>query len=586
MSQIQQVKAAHDIVDVIGKRLTLQRSGTNFKAVCPFHGEKSPSFFVSPVLQRYRCFGCQKSGDVLTFLQEFDGMTFHEALKQLADEAGITLSDYRESPEDKLRGRVMEVLDLAARYYHYLLTDHAVGEPARVYLKERGVNHDSIRLFQIGFAPEGWDNLIKYLHGKKKYSMEEIEAAGLIVKGGRRGHYDRFRGRVTFPLTNHRGQVVGMSGRVLKAEAKEAKYINTPETLVYHKAELLFGLSHLYQEIRKAESVIVVEGELDVISSAQAHVNNIVAIKGSALTAAHVKLLERTVSKVLLALDSDEAGIKATKRAIEVAADSTLELRVVELVGGKDPDELARHQPGEWRRMVEGAVSVFDFLIHAAAKKHDSTSAEGKRKIMDELAPWLQRISHAVEQDVYIKKVARLLEVKEELVRSDVLKFGKRATLKLRDAPAPVEKEELSRRQRWERLGFFLVLSSSKEHQRPRAAALLELPKLSGELAHLLKLLQETSGDLSRQLSDLPADMAQLATDIWLDPEFQSLVEHPEDLSKEWQSTVTELKKLSTQEAVTELTTELEALDELEEKTPEEEAKQQELLKKIVLLQR
>ncbi|OGJ41036.1 MAG: DNA primase, partial [Candidatus Pacebacteria bacterium RIFOXYC1_FULL_39_21] len=352
MSQVQQVKDATDIVQLISERVKLVRSGSSYKGLCPFHSEKSPSFFVSEQIQRYRCFGCGETGDVYDFLQKYDGLTFAESLQHLADRAGIKLKDYQRTPEDDLRERLLEILHLTKEYYHYLLTEHKQGESARKYLKERKINSASIELFQMGFAPSGWDGLIKYLHHKKKYSLDDLQQAGLIIRGGGGRFYDRFRGRIMFPLKDHRGRVVGFSGRLLDAEPKEAKYINSPETLLYHKSRLLYGFKELLSEIQKQEAVIVVEGEFDVISSAQNHVNHIVAIKGSALTSEQVKLLARIVKKIILSLDADNAGVEATKRAIEVIGDTDIELRVIDLstleAGQKDVDELARHDPQTW----------------------------------------------------------------------------------------------------------------------------------------------------------------------------------------------------------------------------------------------
>ncbi|HPR14166.1 MAG TPA: DNA primase, partial [Candidatus Woesebacteria bacterium] len=301
MSQIQEVKDANNIVEIVGEKIDLRPSGSSFKARCPFHSEKTPSFFVHPEMQRYRCFGCGATGDVLDFLQNYDGMTFYEALKYLADRASITLKDFNRTSEDEEREQLLGILNLAKEYYHYLLTQHEAGKPALAYLKERGTNSQSIKLFNLGYSLSSWDGLIKYLHQKKKYPLELIAKTGLIIKGKGDRYYDRFRGRVMFPLKNHRGQVVGFSGRLLTAQAKEAKYINSPETSLYHKSKLLYGYSELFREIRKANKVVVVEGEFDVISSAQAHVNNVVAIKGSALTADQVDLLARVSDSVILA---------------------------------------------------------------------------------------------------------------------------------------------------------------------------------------------------------------------------------------------------------------------------------------------
>lgn len=424
MSQVQQIKEATNIVEVIGERLELQRAGGHYKAPCPFHSEKSPSFFVSESMQRYKCFGCGESGDVITFLEKYEGMTFLEALEDLAEKAGITLKKFTQSAmgsaaEDE-RKKILEVLDITKEYYHYLLTQHSVGEKARQYLKDRQIKTESVNLFTIGYSSQEWDSLFHYLTKKKKYSPELLEKAGLVIKGKKGGYYDRFRDRIMFPLRNHRGQVVGFSGRVLDPKIKEAKYINSPETSVYHKSAMLFGYAELLQHIRKAKWVVVVEGELDVIASTQAHVNEIVAVKGSALTEEHAKLLKRVVDRVILSMDTDSAGVEATKRAIKVLAPQGLEVRVAQVPAGKDPDDLVKQDPGLWRDAVKHTLSVYAFLIDQAIKAHGIGSGEAKRKVLEEVGLVLAEMSHAVEQDFYIKQLAEKLNVREDLVREDV----------------------------------------------------------------------------------------------------------------------------------------------------------------------
>ena len=239
MSQIKEVKDATNIVEVVAEKIKLENSGANFKACCPFHNEKTPSFFVNPGLQRYRCFGCGANGDVLDFLQNFEGITFYEALKTLADRAGITLKEFQKSQDDEEREKLLEIMSFAKEYYYYLLTKHEVGQIGRDYLKNRDITNESIKIFQLGFATNAWDSLLKYLHQKKKFPLNLIEKTGLIIKGRSGGYYDRFRERLIFPLKNHRGQVVGFSGRLLSQSPKEAKYINSPETLLYHKSKML-----------------------------------------------------------------------------------------------------------------------------------------------------------------------------------------------------------------------------------------------------------------------------------------------------------------------------------------------------------
>lgn len=598
MSQVQEVKQAVDIVQLISERRPLQRSGTNWRGLCPFHSEKSPSFFVSEQMQRYKCFGCGETGDVFTFLQKYEGMTFPEALQYLADRGGITLTKMSYSAEDDQRARLLEILDLAKEYYSFLLREHALGEPGRAYLKGRGTTAESIKVFQMGYALDSWDGLIKYLHGKKKYSLADLDAAGLIVsKNGK--SYDRFRGRLMFPLTDHRGRVVGFSGRVLDKDAKEAKYINSPETMLYHKSQMLFGFSQLYQEIRKANEAVVVEGEFDVISSAQAHVNNVVAVKGSALTEDHMRLLSRTVTKVILSFDMDGAGMKATQRAIEVARPFGLELRVIDLGDAtkKDPDELARSSPELWREVVKSSISVYDFFLRAAAKKYDLQTPEGKRQAIDELAPVLGQISHAVELDFYVKKLATLLDVAQQVVRADLQRFKelkKRGSTGVREKAASDDKasdaskaepKTNTRKSRMEEYVLFLLLNTEPSQIVTRAEKLKHMSFARAGVKQILQQLlalkqvyepavfaKSLAEDLQQVLFDLSVNAAYL-------PMLPTL-----NVEAEWSKAVEELIAQDIAEETQKIQAELDELDQKGTKTPEDEARSTELLKRVVLL--
>ncbi|MCA9369200.1 MAG: DNA primase [Pseudomonadales bacterium] len=588
MSQIQEVKEATDIIEVIGSRITLQRSGTYFKGLCPFHGEKSPSFFVDERLQRYKCFGCGESGDVFTFLEKYEGMSFSEALQQLADKADITLESYKKSSDDELREQLLEVLNLAKEYYHFLLTKHKTGEVAREYLKDRHVNSESIKLFQLGYSLPGWDGLIKFLHIKKKYKMELLEQAGLVIKGKQGRYYDRFRGRVMFPLRDSRGRVVGFSGRILQGDEKDAKYINSPETLLYHKSKMLFGFSELFQHIRKAGQVIVVEGEFDVVTSQQAHVNNIVAIKGSALTEDHAKLLARVADTVLLSLDSDNAGVKATKKSIEVLKPTKVELRVIQVPEGKDPDELIRKDPRLWRETVKHSVTAYDFLIDAAFKQFDATSPSGKRKIMEELAPVLAQVKHAVELEHYIKSVATKLGVQVSTVTSDVRSFKRHNVLppEKQDIPQQAEaKKKLTPKEQQEQYCVYLLFSGPESKLVARAQQLSEFNFETSGVNQIIRTLGDQEGSMNVRMfsSHLPEDLKQTLFDIMAEYRSKNTLEASKE---EWKLALKKLKKLSIAERINQITHQLALLDDKPDKSDKEEARQNELLKEIVLLRK
>lgn len=604
MSQIQEVKQATDIVQLISERVSLQRSGANWRGLCPFHSEKSPSFFVSEQLQRYRCFGCGKSGDAFTFLEEYEGMTFAEALQYLADRAGITLTKQTFTDEDEQRKRLLEILNLSREYYHFLLTEHDVGKKGMAYLKDRGLSQESIKVFQLGYALSQWDGLLKYLHGKKRYSLADVQAAGLIIKGQGGRSYDRFRDRIMFPLTDHRGRVVGFSGRVLDPAVKEAKYINTPETMLYHKSQLLFGYSQLYQEIRKENEVVVVEGEFDVISSAQAHVNNVVAVKGSALTEEHMRLLSRTVERVLLCFDTDSAGIEATRRAIAVAKPFGIELRVLDFGdhAQKDPDELARTNPQLWRQIAKSSVSVYEFLMRAALKEYDPATPEGKRKIVNQLAPVFSQISHAVEREYYVRKLAEALEVKENALQLDLQKFGvaksvaggSRSSGGAQAEPKQAAAPQSSRRTRLEHYLLFLLFQADAAAVPSFLKQVLEFEWQLPAAKHLVVALAKHPIDEHWSLQNfargLAEDLQQRLFEITAEEEFLQIIaemdqtDREKEFAKEWQKALADLTQFQVSEQTAAIQARLDELDGLPEKTPEQEAEQMQLLQQVVQL--
>lgn len=450
MDQIEEVRRKTDIVGLISGYVTLKKSGRNFKACCPFHEEKTASFMVSPERQIFKCFGCQEGGDVFGFLMKKEGLDFGEALRFLADKAGIELKDYRPTQDQKIKERLVEINHLASEFYNYLLITHPLGKPALQYLLKRGTTKDSIRLFKLGYSPNEWQGLVNYLTKKKSYKVEELELVGLGIKSGQGRIYDRFRGRIMFPLFDQRGRVLGFSGRVLPPKVEEAKYINSPETLLYHKSNLLYGLEITKEAIKKANRAIVVEGELDMISSYQAGVKNVVAIKGSALTLEQIELLKKFCENLSLALDSDSAGDAACRRGIGLAEKAGLSVRVIQVKYGKDPDECAQKEARLWKDSVKEAVPVYEFYINSATNRFGSKTIEGKRQIMAEMAGILNEVTNQVIKAHYVKKLAEILEVSEEAVEAEVDK-GER-TIRVKEV---VKIEQLKPRQ--ERLEEYLL---------------------------------------------------------------------------------------------------------------------------------
>lgn len=417
MDQASEVKQKVDIVSIIGERIEIKKAGRNFKANCPFHGEKTPSFVVSPELQIYKCFGCSESGDVFTFLEKFEGMDFPEALKYLADRVGVKLTSFR-GTDSGVKELMFEINKAAAQFYHYMLLKHDLGKNALKYLTiERGITKESVETFGIGFSPQNSSLIRNFLINKKKFGVQDLEKAGIIV----RGQYDRFSGRLIFPIIDHRGNNVAFSGRLLPGSREDmAKYINSPETPVYVKGNMLYGLNLTREFVKKKKVAIVVEGELDLISSWQVGVKNVVAIKGSALTSEQVVLLSRFAEKLILTLDADLAGNEAARRGIKIAQQKGFEVRVAGLSPYKDPDEAARGDSAVYKKALIGAVPVWDFLINFVFSKFDTTTGEGKAKISREIVPILSDIDDKIVQAHYISIVATKLAVSESAVESEI----------------------------------------------------------------------------------------------------------------------------------------------------------------------
>lgn len=560
MDQIEEVRRKTDIVQLISEAVILKKAGRNYKGLCPFHEEKSPSFMVSPERQIWKCFGCQEGGDVFKFVMNRERMEFGEALRFLAAKAGIELKDYKPTREQQFKDKLLEINHLAGEYYHYLLIEHKSGQKALAYLLKRGITKTSIKSFKLGWAPEEWQGAQNFLVQKKKYKAEDVEAAGLIIKGGRNGFYDRFRGRVMFPLFDYRGRTVGFSGRVLDKEAKEAKYVNSPETLLYHKSDLLYGLEITKEMIKKANKTVVVEGELDAISSYQAGVKNVVAIKGSAFTQEQVELLKRFSEHAALALDADSAGQAATLRGLEMAEKAGLNVRIIKLKYGKDPDECAQKEARLWKDSVKEAVPVYDFYISAAVEKFGLDSPEGKRQISDMVAPVLAKISNQVIKAHYIKKLAEVLKVNETSVSEEVEKaerrlsfLGEKSDLKA----ASVNKENPS--SRLEKLEeYILALILQEESGIKQRADKIETELLTESAVKKviikLKLWWEINQEwkLNKFVDSLDEELKGVVDLAYL-TDLGKMTEDPERLELELIKMMGELKRIKIKEKMTNL---------------------------------
>lgn len=427
MTDVELVKSKIDIVSFISDYIAVKKAGRNFKALCPFHSEKTPSFVISPERGTWHCFGaCAQGGDAIGFLQKWENIEFPEALKILAQKTGVTLSHFAPTQESKKKDIYYEINHLASEFYHYLLISHKLGERALEYLKNRSIKKETINTFGLGYAPESWESLSKYLI-KKGYQASDIYTVGLSIRSESGRYYDRFRGRLIFTLKDHRGNIVGFSGRKLPPETeKEAKYVNTSETPIYTKGNTLYGLDVTRESIKKTNEAVVVEGEFDLLASFQVGVTNIVAIKGSAFTQGQTLLLKRYTTQLILALDSDFAGNEAAKRGIEMAENVGLSVKVAKISEGKDPAECIAINPGSWKKAVKNAVPIYDFIIDSSFEKYPGESALEKQKIGIETIPFLARIENPIIFSHYLKLLSKKLKVSEESVETALHQFQKK----------------------------------------------------------------------------------------------------------------------------------------------------------------
>lgn len=448
-NQIEEIKSRTDIVDIIGTIVTLKKTGRNFKALCPFHQEKSASFVVSAERQSWHCFGaCHEGGDVISFVMKWENITFYEALKELAEKAGVVLKKSGlEDKEWEKKERLLYINTLTARYFEYVLHSTSFGKTALEYLSARNISVAIMKKFQMGYAPRSWDSLLNFLT-KKGYNREDIHEAGLLVKKDTGRFYDRFRGRIMFPISDIRGNIIGFSGRLIEHSDVEGKYINTPETPVYRKRESLYGIQIAKEAIRKADDVLLVEGEFDMITPYIHGIDNIVAIKGSAVTREQLTILKRLTKRITLALDADSAGEDAMKRGIEEAERQEFEIRCITFEHGKDPDEAARTDLLAFKKALKNPLPVYDFIINLAQKKFSDGSAFSKKNIGDFVTPFISRIQNPIVQSHYSKKLSAILDVSEgsiiSLIRQQ--RFQKKPFIARKSSQIQSPREEVMER--------------------------------------------------------------------------------------------------------------------------------------------
>jgi DNA primase len=424
----ERVRAASDIVDVISGYLPLKRAGANFTALCPFHKEKTPSFSVNPHKQIFYCFGCHKGGDVFTFVKEYETIDFPEAVQRLAERAKIPIEYEKGSGEQQtrhLKESLLEIHEQITQRWQTALTNEASGQIARDYLAKRGVSADAVKLFRLGYAPDLWDDTVNWAKSKG-HEAALVEKAGLILKKeGGANYYDRFRGRLIFPICDEQGRVIGFSGRVLAGDEKSAKYVNSPETPIFTKSKVFFGLDKSKRALLDAEFAIVCEGQLDLIACFMAGVKNIVAPQGTAFTADHARILKRYVEEVVLCFDSDDAGQNATVRALDALLASGLAIKVATVPAPHDPDSYIKELGGDaFTQLINRAEGYFDFYLGRLCATNDVRSDKGRLAVLSGMAEAVHKTGNRVLVDTYAQKTAFRLGVAPDAVRTEFSKAG------------------------------------------------------------------------------------------------------------------------------------------------------------------
>lgn len=543
ISPIDEIKSRLDIIEVIGSYIKVHKAGANYRAACPFHTEKKPSFFISPARQIWHCFGCSKGGDMFGFVKEIEGVEFGDALRILAQKAGVELK--RETPEfaafKSERQHLYDICELATRFFEKQLEESNTGKEVKKYLLARGITQESIRKWRIGYAPDVWQGLSDFLLSRK-YHQEEIKKAGLGLSSEKGSFYDRFRGRIIFPIFDLNSQVIGFGGRIFgeKKEEKEiAKYVNTPQTLLYDKGRTLYGLDKAKVEIRKKDHCILVEGYMDLIMASQTGSSNVVATSGTALTPFQLKILKRYSENILTAFDMDIAGDSATKRGIELAQAQGFNVRVVVLPEGMDPADTILKDPKEWENRANTAKSIMDFYFESTFAKFDKIAPDGKREISKILLPIIKKIPNTIIQSHWIGKLVKDLGVREEDVRTELKKT------KIEEYPASygLEEEEIKNipvQTRKEMLEERVIILILKSLEKENVLNVVLNNKDLFENLHIKELLDNLKNNSQSDMKNVSPELAELFDYLFLKAEIEEIDE--KEIVPEIENCLMELK--------------------------------------------
>ena len=422
-SPTEEIKARLNIVDVVANYIKLDKSGSHWKACCPFHRERSPSFMVNEERQMWHCFGCNKGGDVFAFVMEMEGMGFRDALVMLAERANVELPQYSKESQEHYqeerdeKTRLFEIHELATKFYEKQLWEGVGKDQALPYLHKRGLSDESIRTFRLGFAPSGWRNLYDFLVKSGFHAKELVQAGIALKKDQGDGYYDRFRERIMFPITDTIGRVIGYSARVAPgADESQAKYINTSETPIYKKSQVLYGLSYARQAIKQAGYTVLVEGNMDVIACHQAGIENTVAVSGTALTEEQLAMLRRYGKEMRFFFDMDEAGQKAARRSTELALSQDIETYIISIPEGKDAADIAKEHPEALREAIGHPKPALAYFLNQILERVDVETPGGKKEALAGFVPFIAAAKNEIDRIYWIKELAQSIRVEEKYV--------------------------------------------------------------------------------------------------------------------------------------------------------------------------
>jgi DNA primase len=549
-SQIEEIKNKLNIVDVVGNYVKLSKTGVNYRGVCPFHSEKGPSFFVSPARQMWHCFGCGEGSSVFDFVMKIEGVEFGDALRILAAKAGVELK--RENPQLRTeRARLYEICDLACSFFEKQLGNSASGKEAKEYLLKRGIKEESIKKWRLGYSPDTWQGLSDFLVGRG-YNREEIVRAGLAVQSekglpaGRQetNSYDRFRGRIIFPIFDSNSQAIGFGARIFKeSDNKEtAKYINTPQTLLYDKSNVLYGINYAKLSVRKNNQCVLTEGYTDAIMCHQAGFENTVAVSGTALTSRHLNLLKRYSDNLLLAFDMDLAGDNATKRGINLAQSQGFNIKIIDTYSGaKDPAEIILESPENWSESILKARTIMDYYFDSAFVKFNKNDPQGKKEIGRIILPAIKRLQNKIEQSHWLQKLAEKLSVSQDAVLQELNNIKLDSGQNLADNKSAFKKPEaFGRKKLIEDKIVSLVLKN------PENLNLIEE-------AHHCLFCAETRNLIEIIKKNAPDARDALSKDLFAAMSLRAEVEYDEDGSDEIQLCLSQLKDIELRNKLSEI---------------------------------